>query len=150
MYPKSIRFTKASILLLEEDPALRKSLRNLLGDEGYRIADPAEAEIDLVIAGIGSGRLPVTRQAATLCAEKTPLIALVDHAGWFGPEFFDAANALGAVAVLRRPFPRSALLRLIGAVLAQAGESTAGPPVSDDAHVEAAERLLELENPYLA
>jgi DNA-binding response OmpR family regulator len=150
MYRTPLPLTKASILVLESDPVLCKSLRDLLGDEGYRLVDSAEAEIDLVIAGIGCGRVPAARQAATLRYDGVPLIALVDQAGWLGFEFFDAANALGAVAVLRRPFPRAALLRLIGAVLSQTSDGAAEDAASDDEQASLSELLLQLENPNFA
>jgi DNA-binding response OmpR family regulator len=146
MYVKPRRFAKASILVLESDSELCASLRNCLADEGYRLADSAHdsaSAIDLVIAGIHPGVDP----AAALPDHSAPVIALVDRSAWLGFEFFDAANAVGAVAVLRRPFPRSALLRLIGAVLSQADDSVSDCRIGDEEHAGLAELLLELEKP---
>jgi len=147
MYLKPLRFAKASILVLEDEPTLRAGLRSCLAEAGYHLADPADdtgPAIDLVIAGIHPGLDP----AAALPKYAVPVIALVDHNAWLGLEFFDAANAVGAVAVLRRPFPRSALRRLIGAVLAQAGDPLADHhDTSDEEQASLAELLVQLENP---
>ena len=47
------------------------------------------------------------------------MLVLVDHAAWSGIGFFDVANALGAAAILQRPFARAALLRSVDTVLSQ-------------------------------
>jgi len=149
MYLKPLCFAKASILVLEDDPELRVSLRNCLAEAGYHLGDPARdtaPAVDLVIAGIHPGGDPT----AALPDHSVPVIALVDREAWIGFDFFDAANAVGAVAVLRRPFPRSALLRLIGAVLSQAADSAAERPTSDDEQAGLAELLVQLENPNFA
>ena len=149
MYLKQVCFAKASILVLEDDPELRTSLRNCLADEGYHLADPSRdtvPAIDLVIAGIHPG----PDSAVALPDHAAPVIALVDREAWLGFDFFDAANAVGAVAVLQRPFPRSSLLRLIGAVLSQAADSGADRPTSDEEQAGLAELLVQLENPNFA
>jgi hypothetical protein len=43
-----------------------------------------------------------------------------DHEAWTGLNFLDAANDLGAAAVIEKPFRAAALLRLISAGLADA------------------------------
>lgn len=149
MHLKPLRFAKANILVLEDEPKLHAGLRNCLTAEGYHLADCASDNgpgIDLVIAGIHRGVDPTT----ALPSSSVPVIALVDCDAWLGFEFFDAANAIGAVAVLRRPFPRSALLRLIGAVLAQAGDPRAEQRTGNEEQAGLAELLLQLETPNFA
>jgi hypothetical protein len=107
-------------LVLEEDETLREGLCGLLAAAGYAPADnPAAAmrggQIDLVLAGMGAGQSP--KAALDLLRRAVPVILLVDRTGWTGFNFFDVANDLGAVAVLQRPFPRAALLRLMADVL---------------------------------
>jgi CheY-like chemotaxis protein len=149
MHLKPLCFAKASILVLEDDPELRARLRNCLADEGYHLADSAGAAapaIDLVIAGIHPGVDPT----AALPDHAVPVIALVGRDAWLGFDFFDAANAVGAVAVLRRPYPRSALLRLIGAVLSQAADTDADRRIPDEEQAGLADLLVQLENPNFA
>jgi hypothetical protein len=153
MYLKPLHLPKASILVLEEDPVLRAGLCGLLTTVGYVAAESANergraGRIDLVLAGFGPRQTP--KAALDRLDRFAPLILLVDHRAWTGFDFLDAANDLGAVAVLQRPFPRSALLRLVAKVLAEPADN-AGPAVRDDGELPGlAELLLHLENPNFA
>ena len=152
MYLKPLHLPKARILVLEDDPALHASLSRLLADAGYGLADSMSAAdagggpVDLVLAS--AGRIPRSGMAALRLLDRSvPVIALVDRKAWAGFDFFDAANDLGAIAVLHRPFPRTALLRLIAAVLSE----PAGDAADCDAEqVGLADLLLQLENPSCA
>jgi hypothetical protein len=75
---------------------------------------------------------------------------LIDRKTWTGFDFLDAANELGAVAVLQRPFPRAALLRLVAEVLSDPAPSTAPTDEGDAELPGLAELLLRLENPNFA
>lgn len=117
---RSLSLPKARILLREEDPHTRQALRNLLFDAGYAISDVAKAEtavgqIDLILVSVRERR--ETQATMDLSDPAVPVIALVDHATWTGFDFLDAANALGAVAVLQRPFSRATLLQLMAQIL---------------------------------
>ena len=153
MYLKPLCLPKASILVLEEDPVLRAGLGALLTGVGYMLAaSPSGAgragRIDLVLAGLGPRQTP--KAALDRLEGSAPVILLVDHKAWTGFDFFDAADNLGAVAVLRRPFPRSALLRLVAEVLSEPTH-WAAPAVRDDGELLGlAELLLHLENPNFA
>lgn len=148
MHLKPLRLPKACILVLEEDSMLRAGLRSLLADAGYALAEGNGADwagrIDLVLAGLGVRQ---TLQAALERLDRSaPIILLVDRTAWTGFDFFDAANDLGAVAVLQRPFPRSALLRLVAKVLSEPACGAA----AEDGEAEPpglADLLLRLENP---
>jgi len=125
MLLKPLQSAKACILVIEEDPIIRASLQRLLAAEGYRpvVAEDkrgeAEGRIDLAIVGITPGR-----PHGVLAAHRSvPVLALVDRKAWIGLDFFDTVNELGAAAVLQRPFPRTALLRLIAAVLSPASDA---------------------------
>jgi|AraplaMF_Col_mMF_1032025.scaffolds.fasta_scaffold00104_21 DNA-binding response OmpR family regulator len=148
MYLKPLHLPKASILVLEEDPYLRAGLCSLLSAAGYLPAEAAgganpAGRVDLVLRGLGPDQTP--RAARELLDHSVPVILLVDHTAWTGLDFFDVANALGAAAVLQRPFSRSALLSLIVEVLSQ--------PLRDAAEADsaalpgAADLLICLENP---
>jgi CheY-like chemotaxis protein len=127
MYLKPLHLPKASILVLETDPFLRAGLCAQLTAAGYLLAeatggaDPA-GRVDLVLAGLGPCQRPLEPLDRAV-----PVILMVDGAAWSGLDFLDAANALGAAAVLPRPFPRSALLRLVAEVLSQPVRDAAAP-----------------------
>jgi len=139
MYLKPLQLPKPCILVLEEDIARRAGLCSLLLDAGYDLADctrgaAATGRTDLVLAPIGTQRR--SQAALHLLDPAVPVIALVDRVAWTGFDFFDAANELGAVAVLQRPYSRSALLRLIAATLS--GETAM---TEDTAYVAPVPRL---------
>jgi hypothetical protein len=121
MYLNSVPSSKkGSVLVLEQDQTLRDGLYGLLTTAGYSLAEPAgglarDGRIAMILAGIGAQYTPKAALELLDCA--APVILLVDCKAWTGFDFFDAANELGAIAVLQRPFPRSALLRLIADVL---------------------------------
>ncbi len=122
MYLNPPHLPNACILVLEEDPFLRADLAGLLRDAGYALVPCADGgaaagRTDLVLAGLGAQRsLPA---ALRWIDHAVPVILLVDHAAWRGLDFLDAANEIGAVAVLPRPFSRAALLSLVAKTLPQ-------------------------------
>jgi hypothetical protein len=122
MHLKPLHLPKASILVLEEDPFLRAGLCSLLTAAGYFLADAAggtdpAGRVDLVLAGISPKQAPKVARELMDCA--APVVLMVDSAAWSGLDFFDVANALGAAAVLQRPFSRSVLLHFVAKVLSQ-------------------------------
>src|SRR4051812_23039799 len=128
MYLKPVPSSKGSVLVLEEDPTLRDGLYRLLTAAGYSLAEPASGSartgrIDMILAGIGAHYTPKAALELLDCA--APVVLLVDCKAWTAFAFFDAANELGAIAVLQRPFPRSALLRLIADVLSLSDQGRA-------------------------
>ena len=153
MYLKPLLLPKSCVLVLEDDPILHAGLCSLLADVGYVLAEAADganpaARIDLVLAGISARHAP--KAALHLLNRAAPAILLVDRASWAGFDFFDAANDLGAVAVLQRPFSRSALLSLVAKVLSESPCDTL-PAQENNAELPGlAEILLQLENPNFA
>jgi CheY-like chemotaxis protein len=154
MYLKPLHLPKARIQVLEQDPILRAGLCSLLTDAGYSLAEAATraipvGEIDLVLASFSARQTP--KAALCLADRAAPVILLVDRAAWLGFDFFDVANDLGAVAVLQRPFSRSALLRLVAKVLsAPAHGAVVAEADENDSPSGLAEILLRLENPNFA
>ena len=150
MYLKPLNLPKARILVLEDDFVLRAGLNALLADAGYTPVEGAQSgdpagQVDLVIAGIGARCKPATLRRKLDPA--APLILLVDHASWNGFDFFDAANELGAVVALHRPFTRHALLQLIAGVLSGSVTHATAPEPAHEEQAGLAELLLSLENP---
>jgi hypothetical protein len=152
MYLEPLHLPKACVQVLEDDPILRAGLCSLLTETGYSVANAAgrtnpAQEIDLVLASFNPRQAP--KAALRLLDRTAPVILLVDRAAWIGFDFFDAANDLGAVAVLQRPFSRAALLRLVACVLFEPEQGTP-PAVADDEPSGLTEMLLHLENPNFA
>jgi hypothetical protein len=151
MHLKPLLLPKACILVLEQDEEQRAGLQKLLADVGYTIAEAEDSaqdgpRIDLVIAALGAR--PV--QAAAIRRYAAPVIVLVDRRAWIGFDFFDAANALEAVAVLQRPCSRQALLRLIAQTLSGDPALAAPDAEAEDTRPSGAEPLRALENPNFA
>jgi len=153
MHLKALHLPKTRILLLERDPHLRAGLHRWLAEAGYLLADDthdahAGRPVDLVIAGLCAQTLA----AADLqpFGRAVPVIILVDRSAWTGFDFFDAANTLGAVAALQRPFSRAAFLHLIGSVLASEDDGAAACDVADDEPPALSELLLGLDGPNFA
>jgi len=114
-----------TILIVDDDQDARRQLRNLLSANGYWVIEAgngriarellAAQEIDLVVSDIF---MPECDGFELIAAIRTmehaiPVIAMSDHESWTGLNFLDAANDLGAAAVIEKPFRGASLLRLI-------------------------------------
>jgi DNA-binding NtrC family response regulator len=116
---------RGTILIVDDDAAARRQLRNLLSANGYWVIEAGngriardllgQEDIDLVLTDIF---MPECDGFELLAASRVmdhsaPVIAMSDHESWTGLNFFDAANDLGAAAVIEKPFRAHALLRLV-------------------------------------
>jgi len=123
------------VLVVDDDAAARRQLRILLAANGYSVIEAgngriardllAAAEIDLVVTDIFMPECDGFELIAAICGMEhpVPVIAMSDHESWTGLNFLDAANDLGADAVIEKPFRADLLLRLIGESLATAERS---------------------------
>jgi len=125
MYLQPACVARNTVLIVDDDPAARRQLRNLLGANGYWVVEAgngriarellAVQDIDLVVSDIF---MPECDGFELIAAIRTmdhpaPVIAMSDHESWTGLNFLDAANDLGAAAVIEKPFRAHVLLRLI-------------------------------------
>jgi DNA-binding NtrC family response regulator len=132
MYLQPPQAVRNTVLIADDDAEARRQLRNLLAANGYwvieagngRIAQDlfAVQEIDLVISDIFMPKCDGFELIAAIRAmpHPVPVIAMSDHESWTGLNFLDAANDLGAAAVIEKPFRPQALLRLVDDALASA------------------------------
>ena len=156
MLLKPLQPVKACILVIEDDPTVRANLQRLLAAEGYQpvVAEDrqsaAEGRIDLAIVGIAPGRQRDMLEDMLAAHRSVPVLALVDRKAWIGLDFFDVVNELGAAAVMQRPFPRTALLRLIAAVLSPDSNTAQAEDRWEDDLAGAAKYLPWLEDPHIA
>jgi DNA-binding NtrC family response regulator len=121
-----------SVLIVDDDPASRRQLRALLGANDYAVVEAvngrvacellAARDIDLVVSDIFMPECDGFELIAAIraMAHPVPVIAMSDHESWTGLNFLDAANDLGAAAVIEKPFRARMLLRLIGDAFAAA------------------------------
>jgi DNA-binding NtrC family response regulator len=125
MYLQPTSVVRSTILIVDDDAAARRQLRNLLSANGYWVIEAdngriarellAVQEIDLVVSDIFMPECDGFELIAAIRAMAHPVsvIAMSDHESWTGLNFFDAANDLGAAAVIEKPFRAQMLLRLI-------------------------------------
>ncbi len=111
------------VLVVDDEALLRWSVAETLGDQGWQVTQAADAESAMAafpdIAG-PSGlvfldlRLPDSDDLHVLAAMRrlspiTPVILMTAHGG---PDVADAARALGAFAIIDKPFDMAELAPL--------------------------------------
>jgi len=118
-----------AILIVDDDAEARRQLSDLLTANGHTVIEAgngriarrllAEQEIDLVVSDIFMPECDGFELIAAIraMAVPVPVIAMSDHESWTGLSFLDAANDLGAAAVVEKPFRADILLRLVDAAL---------------------------------
>jgi two-component system, NtrC family, response regulator AtoC len=103
------------VLVVDDEPLLRWSVAETLGDQGWQVTEAADEESAMaafpeIAAAIGlvflDLRLPDSDDLHVLAAmrrlsPRTPVILMTAHGT---PELADAARALGAFAVIDKPF----------------------------------------------
>lgn len=119
------RAEAATILLVDDDSAIRELMRHALADQGYRLLEAADSigarELmaagppNLIISDIfmpgGDGFELLNWMRAT--RRMTPIIVISGSARHLEIDFLEAASKPGAVGVLQKPFLRSSLLELV-------------------------------------
>ena len=120
-----------NILIVDDDRAARQQLQLSLSTGGFNVIEAAngrvargilaERDIDLVVTDIFMPECDGFELIAAIrdMNRPMPVIAMSDHEGWTGLNFFDAANDLGAAAVIEKPFRSAVLLQLVGQTLAE-------------------------------
>ena len=119
--PRGGRRSMSSILLIEDDVSLRELLHTTLTTAGYDVVDAANGRLglkafrksptDLVITDLymperdGLEVIEALRRAH----RNVKVLAISGASGTMG--YFPLAQALGAVAVLQKPFSPSVLLK---------------------------------------
>jgi DNA-binding NtrC family response regulator len=121
---------RSNVLIVDDDPGARRQLRELLTANGYAVAEAGNGRIARDLLAARHVNLVLTDIFMPECdgfeliaavrgmARPVPVIAMSDHESWTGLGFFDAANDLGAAAVIEKPFRAGALLRLVAESLA--------------------------------
>lgn len=125
MYLQQPPALRHCLLIVDDDPDARRQLRRLLGANNYDVIEArngriartilAEQEIGLVVTDIFMPECDGFELIAAIreMTNPVPVIAMSDHESWTGLNFLDAANDLGATAVIEKPFRATTLLRLI-------------------------------------
>jgi DNA-binding NtrC family response regulator len=125
MYLQPSGAVRNTVLIVDDDAQARRQLRNLLAANRYWVIEAgngriarellAMQDIDLVVSDIFMPECDGFELIAAIraMAQPIPVIAMSDHESWTGLNFLDAANDLGAAAVIEKPFRAHLLLRLI-------------------------------------
>lgn len=112
----------ATVLVADDDPALRGFVRHVLSESGFRVleaGDGAEAltlarrhKVDLVITDL---IMPDREGIETIqtFAERHPEVPLIAMSGGRGERFLEMAGKLGACAVLHKPFSADTVSNLV-------------------------------------
>jgi DNA-binding NtrC family response regulator len=129
MYLQPSGAVRNTVLVVDDDAQARRQLRNLLAANGYWVIEAgngriarellAVQDIDLVVSDIFMPECDGFELIAAIRAmvQPIPVIAMSDHESWTGLNFLDAANDLGAAAVIQKPCRSHLLLRLIAEAL---------------------------------
>jgi DNA-binding NtrC family response regulator len=129
MYLRPSGAFRRTVLIVDDDAGARRQLRELLSANGYRVIEAgngriargllAEPDIDLVVSDIFMPECDGFELIAAIRAlpHPMPVIAMSDHESWTGLSFLDAANDLGAAAVIEKPFRPQSMLRLVDQAL---------------------------------
>ena len=125
MYLQPTSVVRSTILIVDDDAVARRQLCNLLSANGFWVVEAGNGRIARDLLGVQEIDLVVTDIFMPECdgfeliaairdmEHPVPVIAMSDHESWTGLNFFDAANDLGAAAVIEKPFRAHVLLRLI-------------------------------------
>jgi CheY-like chemotaxis protein len=116
----------ASVLIIDDDSAVRKMLRVMLEGSGYQISEaenglaalnhPDLASFDLVITDL---IMPEQEGIETIreIRNKFPGKKILAMSGFYGAQYLEAARMLGANATLAKPFRQNQLLQEIERLL---------------------------------
>jgi two-component system, cell cycle sensor histidine kinase and response regulator CckA len=104
---------QAVIVIADDDPGIRKLLREILRPSGYRILEAANGKhavehlnqerVDLLITDL---MMPEQEGMETIRAvrKRFPQLRIVAMSGGFGTQFLNIAHTMGAHHIMRKPF----------------------------------------------
>jgi hypothetical protein len=117
---------EAYILVADDDAAVRGFLRTVLKRGGYKVIEAANGREALRQARATPVALVITDlvmpeqegiETIQLLRRELPQIGIIAISGAFGGQLLRAAKALGANAILEKPFNPELLLAMVKAVL---------------------------------
>ena len=123
------KFARARVLVVDDEPLIRWSIGETLGERGYEVTEAGDAQsamhafvpgacpVDLVLLDL---LLPDADDLQVLSAIRrvsphTPVIVMTAYGS---PELFTEARRLGAFAIVDKPFELDALPPLVERALA--------------------------------
>jgi len=110
------------ILIVDDDPEIRKSLTHVLTRQGFTVAAAENAETALAAAAAETPDIVLTDlymrgsdglELISALREGARSLPIVAMSGAAGSDIMIAARKLGADAAIRKPFNRTELLDLI-------------------------------------
>ncbi|HVO01122.1 MAG TPA: response regulator [Candidatus Cybelea sp.] len=142
MYLRPAQSWGPRILVVDDDPQILIKIERILRMNGFLSVAAADGKaarallaaqaVDLVLTDIFMPQCDGFELIAAIrtMEQPIPVIAMSGCESWTGLDFLDAANDLGASAVLRKPFAASLLLQLIGELLPHSDANAAAAPRS--------------------
>ena len=131
-----------TILVIDDDEAVRYAIRRVARDEGYTVALAADGEEGLAMVESVSPALVITDlimpekegletiRALRKRRPDLPIIAISGGGRLVGRDFLDLARKLGAVETLAKPFEPE---QLVEAIQRHLGAATPSEPSPSDA-----------------
>ena len=118
-----------TILLVEDDEVMRSLTRQLLVDHGYRVLDASDGKSALASLAAHPGRVDLLLtdvvmrgmsgpELVTHISQSHPTVKVVYMSGYTGELIADREILHSGIALLEKPFTRSALLRTVHSSLA--------------------------------
>jgi len=118
-----------TILLVEDDEIMRSLTRQLLVEQGYRVIDAADGKSALESLAAHSGRVDLLLtdvvmrgmsgpELVTRVKHSHPTVKVVYMSGYTGELIAERAILDSGIALLEKPFTRSALLKTVHSSLA--------------------------------
>jgi CheY-like chemotaxis protein len=130
MYVRPIEAYRPGVLVIDNSAAVRNGIENALSLRGLLIfgasgprniqAAVQAKQVDLVLADLVADcdeLAAAIRDIAKRNPRAVPIVAMSQRDMWENLEIFSAADAIGATAVLRKPFSQTALIQLLSVLL---------------------------------
>jgi CheY-like chemotaxis protein len=116
----------ATILVIDDDEAVRRVLRAILEDAGHRVLEADNGRSGIEHPEFDSAHLVLTDlimpeqeglETIRRLRQNYPAKRIIAMSGAYGSQFLDAARLLGAHAVITKPIRAPELLPLLNRVL---------------------------------
>lgn len=120
----------ASILVLEDNAALRRILAKTLTDDGHEVVERENGfavydrdllnSVDLIITDLVMPRVDGLEAIRTARQARSDLkvIAISGGSRYYNKDYLEAASAFGASGILHKPFAPDALVAAVNTTLA--------------------------------
>ena len=134
-WPSPDKKGRPSVLIVDDEPAIRRLFRNLLESEGYVTAEAEDGRAALALLGSAAFELVVCdlfmdgvdgMETITAVHHLYPAEKILVVSGAVDGNYFRMAKALGAADVLAKPVQPQRLLKAVHDLMAQPAVASLG------------------------